>query len=232
MTAHPPSVDLNSILQWDVENWSQALQYWETHVPWDEVDSCLEVGANRGGLSLWLASKGKSVVCSDRSEVELFKVARGRHSNYGLEDLIRYQSIDATDIPYENEFDLVIFKSVLGHVGKPDRKDLQALAIQQMHKALKPGGRLLFAENAFGSPLHRAARRLFVDWGDQWRYVSLAEMLEFLEVFSSFKLRTAGFFGVFGRSQRQRHLLSSVDRLIEHLTPARWNYILFGIAQK
>lgn len=230
-TATPPATDLRDVLQWDVDNWSQALNYWERHVPFDQVNRCLEVGANRGGLSLWLARKGKQVLCSDRSEVDLNSVARGEHVKAKVDDLIRYQAIDATNIPYENEFDLVVFKSILGHVGYAG-KEAQRVAIQQMHKALRPGGRLLFAENAVGSPLHRAARRLFVAWGDQWRYLSLGEMQEFLSVFPRHELRTAGFLSAFGRSEPQRHALASLDRVVQPLTPRSWHHILFGIAQK
>lgn len=230
MPAAAPPTNYTDILQWDVDNWSRAIKYWDQHVPWHEVQTCLEIGANRGGLTQWLALKGKHVVCSDRSDIS--HIARGYHERVGVESLVRYEAIDATNIPYENEFDLIVFKSVLGGVGASGHKERQQQAVSQMHKALKPGGRLLFAENAVGSPLHRAARHLFVKWGDVWRYVSLAEMREFLAPFSSYELHTTGILGVFGRSESQRRALSMFDRAAQGVTPRGWKYIMYGIARK
>ncbi len=53
------------ILVWDVHNWANALRYWEEVIPDKKPLMCLEIGANRGGLSMWLASKGHHVICSD-----------------------------------------------------------------------------------------------------------------------------------------------------------------------
>lgn len=72
-----------------------------------------------------------------------------------MENLITYQDIDATQIPYENEFDIIVFKSIIGGIGRNDNKEIQQLVFNQIYKALKPGGQLLFAENLSASPLHR-----------------------------------------------------------------------------
>jgi len=62
---------------------------------------------------------------------------------------------------------------------------MQRKAFEQMHKALKPGGQLLFAENLLASSMHQNLRNKFVTWAESWRYVSLDEMHDFLKIFSS-----------------------------------------------
>ena len=56
------------------------------------------------------------------------------HKRYGVASRIKYCDINATDIPFENHFDLVVFKSVLGAVGYDDRLDRQQMAIDQIFK--------------------------------------------------------------------------------------------------
>jgi hypothetical protein len=102
-----------------------------------------------------------------------------------------------------------------------------------MHKALKPGGELFFAENLIASPLHQFCRNRFVRWGSTWRYVSIQEMQQFLGGFSEVQYSTIGFAGAFGRSERQRDLLGRIDRLFfDRAVPEGWRYIIVGIAKK
>ena len=35
-----------------------------------------------------------------------------------ISSLIIYQDIDATNIPYENYFDIIVFKSIIGGIGR------------------------------------------------------------------------------------------------------------------
>ena len=59
---------------------------------------CLELGARQGGLSLWLALKGNSVVCSDISystQPHELQKAKDLHKKYNCEDRISCESIDA-----------------------------------------------------------------------------------------------------------------------------------------
>lgn len=219
------------IIQWDVRNWSAALDYWERNVDWYGVHNCLELGGRDGGLSLWLALKDLHVVCSDVDDNRTR--AQSYHQKHSFAGSIEYAVIDALDIPYENQFDLIAFKSVLGGVGRDGRKDRQQQAVDQIHKALKPGGQLLFMENLVASPLHSFVRRKFVRWGNSWRYVTLSEMREFLHNFKNLRMGTTGVLGTFGRTERQRDVLARVDQaLLNRLTPARWQYLVFGIAEK
>jgi SAM-dependent methyltransferase len=222
---------VKEIIQWDVKSWSPALEYWENEVNWNEVEECLELGGREGGLSLWLALKNKKVVCSDVCDVKNY--AQKLHQKYDTDSLIEYQDIDAIDIPYENHFDVIVFKSILGVVGKNNNKAQQVKVFEQIHKALKPGGKLIFAENLIGSPMHRYLRNKFVPWGNSWRYVSIKEMKSFLKPFRTYQLKTTGVISLLGRNEGQRNTLASIDKvLLNHLLPDKWKYIIYGMAQK
>lgn len=223
--------ELLKYVEWDVRNWGVALDFWLAHST-KKLSECkvLELGTNTGRLSLWLASKGAKVVCSDVNRVR--REAVELHEASELAHLIEHQTIDATSIPYTEEFDVVVFKSVLGAIGD-GAKEPQAKAVSEMHKALKKGGELFFAENLVASPVHMFFRRRMISWGATWRYVTIEEMNEFLAPFSEKRLRTIGFAGTFGRSEAQRSLLALGDRLVfERIVPESWKYIIAGVARK
>lgn len=232
--SQPRSADQPSfadILSWDVRSWSKAIAYWEDHVDWGRVQTCLEVGAGDGGLSLWLSLKGKQVTCSDLHGVEAR--ARPHHEAYGLAERIDYRDLDAMELGFDTQFDLVVFKSILGGIGRHGGVAAQRRAIDEMRRALKPGGVLLFAENLAASPLHTYLRRRFVRWGATWRYPTLTEMGELLQSFSAVSLHTTGVTAAFGRSERQRDLLARIDNAgLNAVVPERWRYIALGVARK
>ncbi|HNS41841.1 MAG TPA: methyltransferase domain-containing protein, partial [Taishania sp.] len=133
------------IIQWDIKSWSKALRYWESQIDWGKIKNGLELGGREGGLSLWLALKEKDVVCSDLKDVQ--KSAEKLHIRHNVTSRIIYQDIDATNIPYENYFDIIVFKSIIGGIGRNDKHENQQQVFKEIYKALKPGGKLLFAEN-------------------------------------------------------------------------------------
>ena len=222
---------LEDIIQWDVKNWSKALSLWTPYVQNGKHLKCLELGSNRGGLSLWLALQGHEVICSDL--IKPGEKTEELHRRHNVTDLIKYEAIDAAAIPYENHFDIITFKSILGGIGHDDNKAIQIQVIQQIYKALKPGGILLFAENLQGTSVHAFLRKKFIQWGNTWRYVSLQEMKDFLQDFSSYDIKTTGVLGAFGRSERQRNLLGVIDNILFNVvTPQNWRYIAYGVARK
>lgn len=118
MTRRRAGVSMQRYVQWDVRNWSRAVEFW--------VETCgpsafsgaqvLEVGSRDGGLSLWFAEQGASrVVCSDLAGPS--PDAKALHADFGVSNRIEYASIDATQIGRGGSFDVVAFKSVLGGVG-------------------------------------------------------------------------------------------------------------------
>lgn len=222
---------LADMIQWDVKAWSKAILFWDEYIEWDTIQTCLEIGGREGGLSLWLALKNKDVVCSDLSGAKA--VAEKLHIKYGVTQNVRYEDIDATNIPYENHFDIIVFKSVLGGIGRNDNYALQVLAVQQLYKALKPGGKLLFAENLKASAMHCWFRKTFRKWGDVWRYVTVPEINELTKPFTKVQLHTTGFLSTFGRNEGQRSFLASADEAVfNKLVPQGWNYIAYGVAEK
>lgn len=224
--------DTSEFIEWDVRNWSAALEFWKAKSSKNLAGcSALEIGSDYGGLSLWLASEGAEVVCSDINGPK--PEARAKHIAAGYADQISYASVDVQNIPFSEKFDVVVMKSVLGIVGDPCTKETQSRAISEIYKSLKPGGELFFAENLAASRLHRYLRGKYVEWGSIWRYPSVKEMLAFLGDFTRVDYTCFGFAGTFGRSERQRDLLGMADRMIiDHIVPTDWKYIMAGVAVK
>lgn len=222
---------LRDIIEWDTINWGRALQYWENNCDIENKEfSCLELGGRRGGLSLWFALNNNQVVCSDyQSPVEQ---AKPIHDKYACAERIQYESIDATNIPYDSQFDVVAFKSILGGIESDKYVDVPKQVIQEIYDSLKPGGTLLFAENLASSYFHQFMRRYFVKWGKRWNYLKWREVDALFSAFSSVEYTTIGFFGAFGRSEKQRVILGKLDRFLHPVLPKKLRYIVVGIAKK
>lgn len=75
------------ILQWDIKSWSKAIEYWNSNIEWSKIQNGLELGAKRGGLSLWLALKGVQTVCSDLKDVK--DTAEQLHLRYNISSLVK-----------------------------------------------------------------------------------------------------------------------------------------------
>jgi SAM-dependent methyltransferase len=134
--------------EWDIESWSKAFELWDEALKNAPRRKALELGGRHGGPSLYLASKGFDVLCTDINK-DFLDEARAFHQKEGVSDRVKYESLDALNIHYENEFDVVIFKSILGGIDRDNKnyKESHKMILKQIHKALKPGGYLLFAEN-------------------------------------------------------------------------------------
>lgn len=223
--------EIKDIIQWDLKTWSRSLYYWDKQVDWKNVNSCLEIGGREGGLSLWLALKGKKVICSDLYDVK--SLAEKLHIKHKVTSLVSYQSIDATNIPYENAFDVIVFKSILASVGANNDIEKQKKVFQGAYKALKPGGYLLFAENLVASPVHRFLRKKFTEWGSSCRYITIKEVEDFLVDYSGVEIKTTGVLATLGRNEKQRNALSTMDNIVfNKISPKNWHYVTYGIARK
>ena len=219
---------VRAAIEWDVRNWSRVLPFWQRHIDIHKPRHALAIGERGGGLSLWLASQGIDVVCTDLNAS--FEAARELHEQFGVSKLVRYEEQDATAITHaDRSFDLVIFKSVIGALHTKER---QMQAIREMHRILTPGGLLLFAENLVGSRLHTRLRSRFVPWEGEWRYVHLEHDRDLFGAFDEVELETWGVFGLLGRKEPQRDLLGRLDSWVSPRVPPAWRYILFAACLK
>ncbi len=219
---------IRDIVRWDVENWSKALPFWEQHLPKGTSLKAAAFGENEGGISLWLAKQGFDVVCTDYTDD--FRKAERLHQKYDVTGQISYEKQDISNCTMGSAtFDVVVFKSVVGTLRD---RELQFRAFSELHRILKPGGVLLFAENLKATRMHGYARRKFTSWGGSWRYLTISETKEMLKPFDQIHLKSHGFLATFGRSERQRRLLGKVDSPISVILPGGWKYILFGACVK
>ena len=219
-----------TILSWDTVNWSIALRRWEPHVSFGSLD-CLELGCGPGGVSLWLASKGHHVLCTDAREPGAD--VKELHRRHGVANLVEYQAVDAMAMPFIASYDIIVVKSVFGEILSHYKEAGLHRAVSEIHKALKPDGKLLFAENLRGSAFHMYCRRKFLKRVEGvWTYPTLEEMLGYLSPFATMEFQTAGFLGAFGRQEWQRTLLAYADKALVPMLPMESRYILAGVAGK
>lgn len=217
------------VIGWDTENWVRAIPFWENFGQPNQTDNkCLELGAHGGGLSLWLALNKNKVVCSN-----LFQPGeniRQIHRKYNCQSNITYEAIDATYIPYSNHFDFIVFKSILGGIKGEGNEETKIKVLNEIHKSLKPGGKLLFAENLDASIFHKILRYWFGT--KSWSYLRLKDVGKVFSSFDKVTYTTVGFFGCMGVNERQRILLGKLDRLIDKIIPRASRYIIIGVATK
>jgi SAM-dependent methyltransferase len=200
---------LSDCIEWDVVNWSKALKFWEDNFELSNRNLlCLELGGRRGGLSLWLASKGNKVICSDIENPRI--IAEPIHKKYSLNGEIEYQQIDAQSIPYKNHFDIIIFKSILGGISRGG-DHVKVKVLKEIYSSLKTNGRLLFAENLSASKMHSFLRKKLRRWGPSWNYLQIKEIEQLFNKFDSLQYETAGFLGAFGRNEFQKKVLGRLD---------------------
>jgi len=110
------------------------------------------------------------VICNDINK-EALRKAMLKHKELGLKNI----DYKVFDMPYENFFDIICFKSVLGGASR-NNNEKKFLFFKQIYKALKPSGYLIFVENLEGCIFHKFFRRKFTKWGTTWNYLKLKEI--------------------------------------------------------
>lgn len=226
---------IHHFVEWDVPTWSDAIYFWD-HFLQSRFHSknalALEVGAHRGGLSLYFAAcYGIHIICSDlhnpRNEAEPL------HRPFCLESLISYESVDVFNTEYPDaHFDYVLFKSVLGEVAPRSKPQNKARMMKEIHRILKPGGAVLFAENMVGTRLHTWARNRFRKWGNDWGYSTVDEIKQLMNQFSPVIFETTGFLSAFVPYPGLKKILHIADLVIKRFIPEECRYVIYGVAVK
>lgn len=227
---------VQDILQWDTGTWSHALALWEHCLPHPLTGKkSLELGASRGGLSLWLALKQADVICSDVISPQ--KNSHALHHKYGVLHRIEYTAVDATHLPFPDEsLDIICCKSVLGGIRKHKPADPKPDIIAEVYRVLKPGGWFLSADNLYASRLHHTLRSQGVSWARGWEYFDRDEVFTLLSDFKTVHYTTAGLIALVGRTPRQRTFLSQWESTLQTKIAQsfwqQWHYMIATAAQK
>lgn len=229
------NLSLKNIIEWDVLNWSQSLLFWEDEVKLKDK-KVLAIGERNGGLSLWAASQGAEVFCSDQYGIK--KEVIDWHSQYNFSKYISYHSINALEIPFNDEFfDIVICKSVIGGIklvhNDPSSRtvDVQKIAIKEIHRVLKKGGSLLGAENMRGSKFHTIVR-IILKKNKRWRYLKYIEMDELVNLF---EFKKFFYFAVLPTNVKFNFINKAffiLNKMINQFVPDSSKYIVFFHCRK
>lgn len=216
------------IIEWDIVNWSKALNYCDQFINDLNGKKVLVIGDKNGGLSLYFALRNATVYATDLNGVSIN--AKELHTSYNVLNRVIYGCADFLHLEYpSNEFDIVAFKSVLGALRT---KENQITAIAESHRVLKSEGLLVFSENLDASWLHQILRKKFVKWAKYWRYLNVNEVEELFGSFPERHFAQFGFFGTLGRSELQRTLLGLLDTVTNPVISKKYLYILAGVLKK
>ena len=215
-------------IEWDVSNWSRALEYLDENkcMPF-KGKNILELGGKNASLSLWAAEKGGLVTCSDIVGLENHFSKKFNHIK---NDSIRYEIIDALDIGLKETYDFILFKSMLGGIGRIGSEKLQMDVMRQVHKSLRKGGQVLFIENMMGTWFHQYFRNRYGAGKNYWSYPTLKKFGEFSKLFDKISYRTFGYIG--GSDLPLKKIRSKLDIYLEQIIHPTCHYIYAGIYQK
>ncbi|MGQ4646696.1 methyltransferase domain-containing protein [Lyngbya aestuarii] len=112
----------------------------------------LDLGCGAGENSVYFAKQGAQTVATDYSP-GMVAVALQLAASQGIEIEGRTANAMALDFP-ENSFDIVYASNLLHHI--PDPK----IALQEMHRVLKPGGKACFWDPLKHNPVINVYRRM------------------------------------------------------------------------
>ena len=139
-------------------------------------EQILDIGCGTGHLTAKIAKCGAKITGIDRSP-EMIRQAREAYP------LIRFEVVEATNIPLETPFDAVFSNATLHWIKEPER------VVSEIERLLKPGGRFVAEFGGQGNiaKLVAASERAWmrlnlpVPMPNPWYYPGLPEYAELLE---------------------------------------------------
>jgi SAM-dependent methyltransferase len=112
----------------------------------------LDLGCGAGENSVYFAKKGAHCVATDYSP-GMVEVALQLADRYGVKIEGRTANAMALEFP-DNTFDLVYASNLLHHIPNPQ------MALKEMHRVLKPGGKACFWDPLKHNPVINVYRRM------------------------------------------------------------------------
>lgn len=129
----------------------------------------LDCGAGTGALSWYLALRGAEVFAFDLANEMVRLAVRKRPDSPSTARRPKFVVAAFEALPYPNEtFDCVVGSHILHHAET-------ALAVQEVYRVLKVGGRAIFVETWGQNPLLRLARRYLAGRFGIARYGTVTE---------------------------------------------------------
>jgi ubiquinone/menaquinone biosynthesis C-methylase UbiE len=224
-------LSLEKVIEWDVHNWKACLPFWTEGVDL-KGKNVLALGERKGGLSLFFASQGAKVICSDFGGIH--ESVQEDHKNYPFANNISYKDINIFEIPYDDEsFDIVVCKSVIGGL-KLNPKEIasrtienQRLALNEIQRVLKPGGFFFGAENMKGASIIQKIRNAYKKGNVGWRHLSVKDLKFLLTGFKDVHVTYFGIVPALLKSTFLNNLIYSFNVLANKITPPSSKYIAF-----
>ena len=166
-------------------------------------DAVLDAGCGVGGAACWLAEHRGARVTGVTLVPEQVEQARAIAAARGLGDRVQFEVADYAHLPYaDGAFDVVWMQESLCHA--PDKRAVY----RELHRVLKPGGRLAIAEYMRTTrQIGRFDARVVRAWLRGWVMPDLDTMDEHCD-----SARRAGFARVTLRDAT-RHVEPSLRRL-------------------
>lgn len=106
----------------------------------------LDAGCGLGGSAFRMACEHEARVVGVDLSSNMIDMARERCAEHGLEERVRFVHADVLELDSESEFDAVYSRDAFLHV----HDKLRLFTV--LHRALKPGGRLLTTDYCAGVP--------------------------------------------------------------------------------
>jgi SAM-dependent methyltransferase len=199
----------------------------------------LEVGANKGGLSLFFSWLGCKVICSDVTAAYLAK-AQDLHRQW--DRCCSYLAADLRILPVRSEsIDIVIMKSVLGGIYACAGRETASASLKEIYRVLRKGGCCILLEQLAGDPVSRWVRGR-TSPGYEWHYFKSEEFLKPDANLLAKEFQTVSIKCLTLSSYVLEHLFSSdtllvraslmFDRLVEKVIHDDWKHLISVIAMK